>query len=77
MLWMGQQSQSCLDLVYPDVSAKITTKVDDTKRSTDDNCLERKFHIVNAVSVVNFQGNPKWLSEILEEQIDILTFECY
>ena len=32
------------------------------------------FHIEDAFNEVNFQGRPKWLSEILEEQIGQLTF---
>ena len=63
-----------LDLVYPDSYAKVTTEIYDTKRSMDKNRLERMFHIGDAVSVVNFQGRPKWLSGILEEQIGSLTF---
>ena len=73
---MGRHPRSCLDLMYPDLSAKVTTKIN-TKRSMDKNCLERMFHIGDAVNVVNFQGRPKWLSGILEEQIGPLTFQVW
>ena len=32
------------------------------------------FHIGDTVSVVNFQGRPKWLAGVLEEQLGPLTF---
>ena len=32
------------------------------------------FHIGESVSVLNFQGRPKWLSGILEEQIGQQTY---
>ena len=73
MLLMGRQHRSRLDLVYPDLFATVTTKTDD-KKSTDKNRLERMFHIGDAVSGVNFQGRPKWLSGILKKQISPLTF---
>ena len=62
------------DQVYPDLSAKITTKIDDAKRSTDKIRLEGMFHIGYPVSKLNFQGRPKWLFGILEEQIGPLIF---
>ena len=61
---MGWQSQFGLDLMYPDLSAKVTTKIHDTKISTDKNGLKRMFHTGDAVNVMNFQGRPKWLYEI-------------
>ena len=54
MLLVCRQFQSCLDLEYPDLSAKVTTKIDYTKRSTNKNRLERMFHAGDAVKVVNF-----------------------
>ena len=32
------------------------------------------FHIGDTVSVVSFQGRPKWLARVLEEQLGPLTF---
>ena len=74
MLLMGPQPQSRLDLVYPDLSTQVTTKIDNAKRTTDKNRVERMFHIGDTVSVVNFQGRPKWLARVLEEQLGPLTF---
>ena len=72
---MGRQLRSRPDIVYSDLSANVNTKIDDTKRSTDKDRLERMFHIGDAVSVVNFQGRPKWLSGILEKQTGPETFQ--
>ena len=63
--------------MHPDLSAKVTTKIDDTKRLMDKNRLERMFHIGNVINIVNFQGKPKWLSGILEEQIGPQTFQMW
>ena len=71
---MGRQPRSRLDLVYPDLSTQVTTKIDNAKRTTDKNRVERMFHIGDTVSVVNFQGRPKWLAGVLEEQFGPLTF---
>ena len=38
------------------------------------NRVGRMFHIGNTISVVNFQGRPKWLAGVLEEQLGPLTF---
>ena len=73
MLLMGRQLRSRLDLVYPDLSTQITTKIYNAKRTTDKNHVERMFHIGDTVSVVNFQGRPKWLARVLE-QLGPLTF---
>ena len=71
---MDRQPRSRLDLVYPDLSTQVTTKIDNAKRTTDKNRVERIFHIVDTVRVVNFQGRPKWLAGVLEEQLSPLTF---
>ena len=76
MLLMGRQPRSRLDLVYPDLSIQVTTKKDNAKRTTDKNRFERMFHIGDTVSVVNFQGRPKWLAGVLEEQLGSLILEC-
>ena len=69
MLLMGHQPRSRLDLVYPDLSTQVTSKIDNAKSTTDKNRVERMFHIKDTVSVVNFQGRPKWLARVLEEQL--------
>ena len=74
ILLMGRQPRSRLDLVYPDLSTQVTTKIDNAKRTTDKIRVERMFHIGDTVSVVNFQGRPKWLGRVLEEQFGPLTF---
>ena len=74
MLLMGHQPRSRLDLVYPDLSTQVTTKIDNAKRTTDKNRIEKMFHVGDTVSVVNFQGRPKWLARVLEEQLGRLTF---
>ena len=74
MLLMGHQPRSCLDLVYPELSTQVTTKINNAKRMMDKNHVERMFHIGDTVSVVNFQGRPKWLAGVLEEQLGPMTF---
>ena len=74
MLLMDRQPRSRLDLVYPDLFTQVTTKIDNAKRTTDKNRVERMFHVGDTVSVVNFQGRPKWLAGVLEEQLGPLTF---
>ena len=59
MLLMGRQPRLRLDLVYSDLSTQVTIKIDNAKRMTDKNHVERMFHIGDTVSVVNFQGRPK------------------
>ena len=76
MLLMGRQPRSRLDLVYPDLSTQLTTKIDNAKRTTDKNRVQRTFHIGDTVSVVNYQGRPKWLAGVLEEQLGPLTFRA-
>ena len=76
MLLMGRQPRSRLDLVYPDLSTQFTTKIDNAKRTMDKDRVEKMFHIGDAVSMVNFQGRPKWLAGILEEQLGPLPLEC-
>ena len=71
---MDRQSRSRRNLVYPDLSIQVTKKVDNAKRTTDNNRVERMFHIGDTVSVVNFQGRPKWLAGVFEEQLSSLTF---
>ena len=61
--------------MYPDLSIRVTTKIDNAKRMTDKNRVERMFHIGDTISVVNFQGRPKWLAGVLEEQLGPLTFK--
>ena len=73
MVLMGRQPRSRLDLVFPDLSTQVITKIDYAKRTTDKNRVERMFHIGDTVSVMNFQGRPKWLAEVLEEQFGPLT----
>ena len=77
MLLMGRQPWSCLDLVYPDLSTQVTTKIDNAKRTVDKNRVERMIHIRDTISVVNFQGRPKWLARVLEEQLGPLTFRVW
>ena len=77
MLLMGRQPRSRLDLVYPDLTTQVTTKIDNTKRTMDKNRVERMFHIRDTISVVNFQGKPKWLTRVLEEQLGPLTFRVW
>ena len=77
MLLMGHQPRSRLDLVDPDLSTQVTTKIDNAKRTTDKNRVERMFHIGGTVSVVNFQGKQKWLAGVLEEQLGPLTFRVW
>ena len=60
--------------MYPDLSTQVTTKIDNAKRTTDKNRVERMFHIEDTLSVVNFQGRSKWLAGVLEEQLGPLTF---
>ena len=61
MLLMGCQPRSRLDLVYPDLSTQVTTKVDNAKRTTDKNRVETMFYFGDTVSVVNFQnGCPEF-----------------
>ena len=74
MLLMGRQPWSRVDLLYPDLSTQVTTKIDNAKRMTDKNRVESMFHIGDTVCVVNFQGRPKWLAGVLEEQLGPLTF---
>ena len=74
MLLMGCQPRSRLDLVYPDLSARVTTKIDNAKRTTDKNRVERMFHIGDTVIVVNFRRRPEWLAGVLEEQLGPLSF---
>ena len=74
MLRMGRQPRSRLDLVYPNLSTQFTTKINNAKRKTDKNRVERMFHMGDTVSVVNFQGRLKWLAGVLGEQHGTLTF---
>ena len=74
MLLMHCQPQSRPDLVYPDLPTQVTTKIDNAKRTTDKNRVERMFHIGDTVTVVNFQGRPNWLAGVLEEKLGPLTF---
>ena len=74
MLQMSRQPRSRLDLVYPDLSTQVTTKIDNAKRTTVKNHVERIFHIGDTSSMGNFQGRPKWLPRVLEEQLRPLTF---
>ena len=77
MVLMGCQPRSRLDLVYPDLSTQVITKIDNAKRMTDKNRVERMFHIGDTISVVNFQGRPKWLGGDLQEQLGPLTFRVW
>ena len=74
MLLVGRQPRSHLNLVYPELSTQVTTKIDNTKRTTDKNHVERMFHIGDTISVVNFQGR---LAGVLEEQLGPLTLRVW
>lgn len=60
--------------MYPDLSAKVISRMNNTKMSTDRKRQGNRFYLADAVNVMNFQGKPNWMSGVLEEQLAPVTF---
>ena len=74
VLLMKRRLRTRLDLVRPDLEAKVETKQGQMKDRHDSKSKDRQFFIGDSVYARNFLGKPKWLAGVIEENRGPVTF---
>ena len=63
-----------LDLLRPSIQNRVIQKQANDKQRHDAHAAERTFRAGDAVWAMNFQGKPKWIATVVENQLGPLTF---
>ena len=63
-----------LDLLRPSIQNRVIQKQANDKQCHDAHAAERTFRAGDDVWAMNFQGNPKWIATVVENQLGPLTF---
>ena len=63
-----------LDLLRPSIQNRVIQKQANDKQRHDAHAAERTFRAGDTVWAMNFQGKPKWIATVVENQLGPLTF---
>ena len=63
-----------LDLLRPSIQNRVIQKQANDKQRHDAHAAERTFRAGYTVWSMNFQGKPKWIATVVENQLGPLTF---
>ena len=63
-----------LDLLRPSIQNRVIQKQANDKQCHDAHAAERTFRAGYAVWAMNFQGKPKWIATVVENQLGPLSF---
>ena len=63
-----------LDLIRPSIRDRVLEKQRYDKERHDSRATDRVFYAGDAVWAVNFQGTPKWIHGVIEQQLGPVTF---
>ena len=66
--------RSRLDLLRPSIQNSVIQKQANDKQRHDAHAAERTFRGGHTVWAMNFQGKPKWIATVVENQLGPLTF---
>ena len=58
-----------LDLLRPPIQNRVIQKQANDKQGHDAYAAERTFRVGDTVWAMNFQGNPKWIDTVVENQL--------
>ena len=73
-LFLKRQLRTRLELLHPNLSAKIATKQAISKEKHDSRSKAREFEVGDTVLVENFRGEPKWLSATVVERAGPISY---
>ena len=74
MLLMKRKLRSRLDLLRPDVEAKVHSNQIKMKQQHDKQARSRSFYVGDAVFARNFLNKPKWMSGVIQEKLGPVSF---
>ena len=63
-----------LDLLRSSIQNRVIQKQANDKQRHDAHAAERTFRAGDTVRAMNFQGKPKWIATVVENQLGPLTF---
>ena len=63
-----------LDVLRPSIQNRVIQKQANDKQRHDAHAAERTFRAGDTVWAMNFQGKPKWIATVVENQLGPLTF---
>ena len=63
-----------LDLLRPSIHNRVIQKQANDKQHHDAHAADRTFKAGDTVWAMNFQGKPKWIATVVENQLGPLTF---
>ena len=73
-LFIGRKLRTRLQLLTPDIAARVRSKQLQQKEHHDHHCKERKFSLNRSVCAKNFHSGPSWLQAVVTHQVGPVTY---
>lgn len=73
-LLIGRRLRSCLDLLKPDLQAKVINKQQLQKAQHDHTSRHHEFSLNDPVFVRNFRPGPRWLPGTIQQKLGPITY---
>ena len=73
-MFLGRRSKSHLNLLYPDIRARVVRSQEEQKARRDQHATERLFHSGDTVYVKMFATGSPWLPIVIQHQTGPMSF---
>ena len=71
---MKHRPRTRLDLIHPSLQQRVLRKQEYDVQRHNERAQDRTFYTGDSVWEVNFQGSPKWMKGVLEQQLGPVSF---